>query len=200
MTTTLPPIANQEPAMAFFDPLRDFYQRRHAAQLDRLASGLQLVTERQAVVPGNFFYPGPTITAALVYQDQPAGHIRYGQSPLVDRLYVCYIEVNPAQRLQGLGQAALWRLWCQYQVPLTPLHEVGTAFGFWSTVRQRFAAAGVEVTGDIRTAEQDAEQQRWQHLVPEPEHIRQIRALMASPEWPAIKARLDEEYGPCQEN
>ncbi|KNX78051.1 hypothetical protein DA83_25205 [Pseudomonas sp. 250J] len=186
--------------MALFDPLRDFYQRRQAAQLDRQASGLQLVTERHEAVPGNFFYPGPTITAVLVFQGQPAGHVRYGQSPLADRLYVCHIQINPAQRLQGLGQAALWRLCCQYQVPLTPLQEVGTAFGFWSTVRQRFAAAGVEVTPDIRTAEQDTEQRRWQHLVPEPEHKRQIRALMASPEWPVIKARLEAEYGPCQEN
>ena len=179
--------------MPQFDPIRDFYQPLQAVQLEAQARGLQLVTERQAVVLDNFFYPGPTTTATLVYQGQRVGHVRYGQSPLVDRLYVCYLEVNPAQRLRGLGQAALWRLWCQYQVPLTPLQEVGTAFGFWSTVRQRFAAAGVEVTGDIRTAEQEAEQQRWQHLVPEPEHERSIRKYW---EWVAAERAAGREAGP----
>lgn len=181
--------------MSPFARLRDCLQRRKAVQLDTQSSGLQLVTERHAVVSGNFFYPGPTITAALVYQGQPAGHVRFGQSPLVDRLYICYIEINPAQRLKGLGLATLWRLWQQYQVPLTPMHEVGSSIGFWAKARQRLAGAGVELTEDIRTAEQDAEQQRWQHLVPEPEHERLIRELMASPEWPAIKARFDAESG-----
>lgn len=41
------------------------------------------------------------------------------------------------------------------------------------------------------------EQQRWQHLVPEPEHERLIRELKASPEWPAIKAKMEAEYGLC---
>jgi hypothetical protein len=34
-------------------------------------------------------------------------------------------------------------------------------------VRRRFAAAGVTLTQDLRNEEQDAEQQRRQHLVPE---------------------------------
>ncbi|MFK7608839.1 MULTISPECIES: hypothetical protein [unclassified Pseudomonas] len=56
-----------------------------------------------------------------------------------------------------------------------PLHEVGTAVGFWSKARKRFAAAGVEIKRDIRTAEQEEEKLRWQHLVPESEHERTMR-------------------------
>lgn len=47
--------------------------------------------------------------------------------------------------------------------------------GFWSKARKRFAAAGVEIKRDIRTAEQEEEKLRWQHLVPESEHERTMR-------------------------
>ena len=60
-------------------------------------------------------------------------------------------------------------------VPVVPLHEVGTAVGFWSKARKRFAAAGVEIKRDIRTADQEEEKLRWQHLVPESENERSIR-------------------------
>lgn len=80
------------------------------------------------------------------------------------------------------------------------MHEVGTSIDFWAKVRKRFAAAGVTMTQDVRTADQDGERQRWQHLVPEPEHKRKIRELKASPEWPAIKARMEAEYGICPED
>lgn len=80
---------------------------------------------------------------------------------------------------------------------LATLHEVGSSQGFWSKVERRFVSAGVHLQRDIRTGDQAAEQQCWQHVVPEPEHERLIRELMASPEWPAIKARLDAENGPC---
>lgn len=45
------------------------------------------------------------------------------------------------------------RLWCTHQVPLVPLHEVGTAVEFWNKARKRFAAAGGEIKRDIRTAD-----------------------------------------------
>jgi hypothetical protein len=85
-------------------------------------------------------------------------------------------------------------------MPLATLHEVGTSLGFWSKVERRLAAAGVHLQRDIRTGEQAAEQQRWQHLVPEPEHERLIRELMASPEWPTIKAQMKTEEGPCRQD
>ena len=73
------------------------------------------------------------------------------------------------------------RLCCTHEVPVVPvvpvvpLHEVGTAVGFWSKARKRFAAAGVEIKRDIRTADQEEEKLRWQHLVPESENERSIR-------------------------
>jgi len=178
-----------------FEPLRIFFQRRQAARLDAQAISLQLVTMRSESIRGNFVFPGLDITAAIEQHGQCVGHVVYGVSPLQDRLYISDYKIHDAYRRQGLGMAALWRLNRQHNMPLATLHEVGTSLGFWSKVERRFAAAGVHLQRDIRTGDQATEQQRWQHLVPEPEHERLIRELMASPEWPAIKAQMEAEDG-----
>jgi len=170
------------------------------ALLDAQAIGLQLVTQRSESVCGNFVFPGPDISASVELAGQCVGLINYGVSPLQDRVYISEFRITPNQRRRGLGVATLWRLSQQYQMPLTPMHEVGTSTGFWEKARRRLASAGVELTEDIRTGDQEGEQQRWQHLIPEPEHERLIRELMASPEWPAIKARMDAEHGPCRKD
>lgn len=73
-----------------------------------------------------------------------------------------------------------------------PLHEVGTAVGFWSKARKRFAAAGVEIKRDIRTADQEEEKLRWQHLVPESENERSIRKYW---EWVASEHAAVAQLG-----
>ncbi len=176
--------------MIIFDPLRDFFHRRQATKLTEQASAVQLVIERSESLRGNFVFPGPDITVAIQLDGQRVGRVNYGVSPLNDRVYISDFHISPAHRRRGNGLAALWRLWCQHLVPLTPMHEVGTSTEFWAKARKRFAGAGAELTRDIRTSDQDAEQQRWLHLVPEPEHERLIRELEASPEWPSIKAEL----------
>lgn len=179
--------------MAVFDPLRDFYRRRQAAKFDRLVQGLQIQIEHSKTLQGNFFFPGSTFTATILRDGQPAGHVRYGQSPLKDRVYISDFNVRPEQRRQGVGQGALWRLWCLYQVPLTPMHEVGTSIDFWQKVRRRFAGAGVELTQDIRTGDQNAEQARWKHLIPESEAERSIREYW---EWVAAEHAAGRPAGP----
>ena len=183
--------------MSLFEPLRDYFHRRAAKKLNDRASGVTLVVEGEESTRGCFAFPGTEFVAGIEFDGHHAGRIWYGINPLKDRVYIYELTVDRAYRRQGLATAALWRLWCTHHVPLVPLHEVGTAVGFWSKARKRFAVAGVEVKRDIRTADQDDEQQRWQHLVPEPDHLRKIRELKASPEWPAIKARMEAEYGIC---
>lgn len=181
--------------MTVFDPLRDFFHRRRAAQLTEHASTVQLVVERSESLRGHFVFPGPDISALIQLDGQRVGRINYGVSPLDDRVYISDLHISSAHRRCGIGLTALWRLWSQYQVPLTPMHEVGTSIEFWAKVRKRFAGAGAELTRDIRTSDHDAEQQRWMHLVPEPEHERLIRELKTSPEWPAIEAEMKTRYG-----
>lgn len=182
--------------MSLFEPIRDFFHRRAAKNLNERAADVHLVTEREASTRGRFAYPGTEFVAGIEVDGQRRGRISYGINPLNDRVYIYDLNIEGDYRRRGLATVTLWRLWCTHQVPLVPLHEVGTAVGFWSTARQRFAAAGVEVKRDIRTADQKEEQQRWQHLMPEPEHERLIRKLKASPDWPAIKARLDAGQQP----
>lgn len=193
-------IVDQVRNMPFLDPLRDFYQRRQVAQLDAQAIGLQLVTVRSESVRGNFIFPGLSIKADVVRESQRVGYVEYGLSPLEDRLYISEYKIFDHHRRQGLGQAALWCLYRQHGLAMATMHEVGTSIGFWSKVERRLAAAGVHLQRDIRSDHQPAIMATWAHLVPEAEHERLIRELMASPEWPAIKARMEAEYGPCREN
>lgn len=58
-----------------FEPLRDFFQRRQTALLERHAHGVQLVTTRSAVAPASFFVPAPTVTATIEHQAQAIGEI-----------------------------------------------------------------------------------------------------------------------------
>jgi hypothetical protein len=183
--------------MAIFDPIRDYFHRRQAKTLNEQAHRVHLVNRRQESPWGNFVFPGTDYFDDIEVDGEHVGSIEYGVSPLLDRVYISDFEIFTENHRRGFAQAALWRLWLQYQMPLTPMHEVGTSLGFWAKVRERFAAAGVVLTEDIRTAHQEGEKQRWQHLVPEPEHKRLQRELMASDEWPAIKARWEAEYGPC---
>jgi len=175
---------------------RLFLQRRNITRLDAQAVGLQLSIQHSESTRGHFVFPGLNIVAAIEQEGQKVGWIRYCVSPLNDRVYISEFEVANDQQRRGLGQATLWKLWQQYQVPLSPMHEKGSSIGFWAKARKRFAAAGVELTPNISTAHHSGEQQRWQHLIPEPEFERSMREAMASPEWPAIKARFDAEYGP----
>jgi GNAT superfamily N-acetyltransferase len=186
--------------MPLFDPLRDFFQRRQVARLNALASGLQLVTLRSEALRGNFVFPGLDITAAIEQHGGRVGTLDYGVSPLNDRLYISEFSIDPDYRRRGLGLSALWCLSRQYDLPLASMHEVGTSKGFWAKAEQRLAGAGVHLQRDIRSDHQPAIMATWAHLVPEAEHDRLIRELMVSPEWPAIKARMEAEYGPCRES
>ena len=182
--------------MSFFEQTWDFFHRRAAKNLNERATGVHLVTESEQSTRGCFAFPGTEFVAGIEVDGQLAGRIWYGINPLNDRVYIYELKIGRDYRLRGLATAALWRLWCTHQVPLVPLHEVGTAGGFWSKARKRFAAAGVEIKRDIRTADQEVEKLRWQHLVPELDHLRQIRELKSSPEWPAIEAHIKASEQP----
>ncbi|HHH7388414.1 TPA: GNAT family N-acetyltransferase [Escherichia coli] len=186
--------------MSLFAPLRDFFQRRQVDRLEALATGLQLVTMRSEALRGNFVFPGLDITVAIEQHGQQVGYIEYGVSPLNDRLYISDLQIRQEHQGQGLGLASLWCLSRQYGLPLASMHEVGASKGFWAKAEQRLGGAGVHLQRDIRTGHQPALVASWAHLIPKPEHERLIRELMASPEWPAIKARFDAENGPCRPN
>lgn len=179
--------------MTLFEPLRDFFHRRAAKNLNERAAGVQLVTEREESTRGCFTFPGTEYDADIEVDGQRTGKISYGINPLNDRVYIYDLNIDGDYRRRGLATATLWRLWCAHQVPLVPLHEVGTAVGFWSKARKRFAAAGVDIKRDIRTAEQEEEQRRWQHLVPESENERSIRQYW---EWVASEHAAGRPAGP----
>ena len=179
--------------MDVFEPIRDFFHRRQTKILTERAADVRLVTEREEVCRGCFAFPGTEYDAGIEVDGQHAGKISYGINPLNDRVYIYDLTIMDDSRRRGLATATLWRLWCTHQVPLVPLHEVGTAVGFWSKARKRFAAAGVEIKRDIRTADQEEEKLRWQHLVPESENERSIRKYW---EWVASEHAAGRTAGP----
>lgn len=179
--------------MSLFDPIRDFFHRRNAKNLSERATDVQLVVEGEECTRGCFAFPGTEFVANIEVNGQRAGRIYYGVNPLNDRVYIYDLNIEGDFQRRGLATAALWRLWCNHSVPLVPLHEVGTAVGFWSKARKRFAAAGVEIKRDIRTADQAAEKQRWQHLVPESDNERSIREYWA---WVESEKAAGRPAGP----
>lgn len=184
--------------MSLFEPMRDFFHRRAAKSLNERAGRVHLVNRWQESPRGNFVFPGTDYLDDIEVDGQRVGHVDYGINPLGDRLYINMFEINHAQQRQGIGLGVLWHLWRTHQVPIVPLSQYTSSDGFWERARRRFAAAGAAIGNEIRGGEQmGQEQQRWRHLVPEPEHERLIRELKASPEWPAIKARMETEYGLC---
>lgn len=154
--------------MSLFDPLHDFFHRRAAARLDALASELQLVTQRSESPRGSFVFPGTDYLDNIEVGGHPVGHVDYGLSPLGYRVYINMLEIERAQRGQGIGLAVLWQLWRTHQVQIVPLDQRTSPDVFWYRARWRFAAAGAVLGEELRGDErQILEQQRWQHLVPE---------------------------------
>lgn len=184
--------------MSFFEPVRDFFRRRAEQSMNDTSARVHLVNRRQESPRGNFVFPGTDYLDDIEVDGQRVGHVDYGINPLGDRLYINMLEIVPAQQRQGIGLGVLWHLWLAHRVPIVPLHQYVSSDGFWYRARRRLAAAGAVLEDELRGQEQMAlEQHRWQHLVPEPEHERLIQELKASPEWPAIKAHMEAEYGPC---
>lgn len=179
--------------MSVFDRILNSRQVRNAQTLDDLCTNTRVVIERTESTRGCFAFPGTEFVAGIEVDGQRMGTVEFGINPLNDRVYIYDLTIEGQHRRRGLATAALWRLWCDHQVPLVPLHEVGTAVGFWSKVRRRFAAAGVEIKRDIRTGDQEQEQQRWQHLVPESEVDRSIREYWA---WVASEHAAGRPAGP----
>lgn len=184
--------------MSTFEPIRDYFHRRASKSVNEGAVRVHLVNRRQESPQGNFVFPGIDYLDDIEVDGQRVGYVDYGINPLGDRLYINMFEINPAHQRQGIGLSVLWHLWRTHKVPIVPLSQYTSSDGFWERARRRFATAGAVIGKEIRCGEQMAqEQQRCQHLVPEPEHERLIRELKASREWPAMKAKMEAEYGLC---
>ncbi|NWC90502.1 GNAT family N-acetyltransferase [Pseudomonas reactans] len=165
--------------MSLFEPMRDFFHRRAAKNLNDDSDAVHLVITPTECRRLDFAFPGTEFVAGIEVDGQRVGRVIYGINPLNDRVYIYDLDIDVDHQGRGLATATLWRLWRAHQVPLVPLHEVGTAVGFWAKARRRFAAAGVDIRRDIRTADQEGEKRRWEHLVPESEVDRSIREYWA---------------------
>ncbi|WP_456017464.1 GNAT family N-acetyltransferase, partial [Pseudomonas fluorescens] len=175
-----------------FSKIRGIFSRPQGVFV--IARQIHLVNERTESPPGNFVYPGSDYTDGIEVAGQRVGQVDYGINPLGDRLYINMIEVQPEHRKQGIGLAVLWHLWCTHRLPIVPLDQRTSSDGFWYRARQRLAAAGAVLEAELRGDEQrDLEQQRWQHLVPEPENVCSERKYWA---WVAAEHAAGRPAGP----
>lgn len=180
--------------MSIFEPMHDFFRRRAAKTLNEAAAAVRLVNRRQESPRGNFVFPGTDYLDSIEVDGHRVGQVDYGINPLGDRLYINMIEIDRGQQGQGTGLGVLWHLWCTHQMPMVPLHQYASSDGFWYRARRRLAAAGAVLEDQLRGIEQmEQEQQRWQHLVPEPEHERLIREYW---EWVAAEHAAGRPAGP----
>jgi hypothetical protein len=180
--------------MSFFEPLHDFFHRRAAKNLNEEAPRVRLVNRWQESPRLSFVFPGTDYLDDIEVGGQRVGHVDYGVNPLGDRLYINMLEIEPAQRRQGIGLAVLWHLWCTHRIPIVPLDQRTSSDRFWCRARRRLEAAGAVLGEELRGDEhKELEQQRWQHLVPEPQHERQTRRYW---EWVAAEHAAGRPAGP----
>lgn len=180
--------------MPLLNPLRDFFHRRQVVRLDTLTRDARLVNLRSESPRGNFVFPGTDYLDDIEVDSQRVDHVDYGISPLGDRLYINMIEIERAQRGQGIGLAVLWQLWRTHQVPIVSLDQRTSSDGFWHRARRDFATAGSVMEAEVRGDEQRTlEQQRWQHLVPESVNDRSHRKYW---EWVASEHAAGRHAGP----
>ncbi|SOS30079.1 hypothetical protein PL963_P100096 (plasmid) [Pseudomonas cerasi] len=180
--------------MSFFEPEHDLFRRRAAENLNAAAACVYLVTRRQESLRGSFVFPGTDYWDDIEVGGQRVGHVDYGINPMLDRVYIDMLDIDPAHQLQGIGLGVLWCLWRKHQVPIVPLHQYNTSNGFWSLARHRFAAAGAVIEDQVRTDEErQLAKHRWQHLVPESTHDRSIRKYW---EWVAAEHAAGRPAGP----
>lgn len=187
--------------MATFEPVSDFSQHQAANSLTERLSLLSVQT-RHTTDTQRLQFPFPGTSSLIVAEcgGVRVGHVDYSLNVFKDRVYINKIEIAPEHHRQGYGLALLWHLWQAHQVPIIPLYEYELSYGFWDKARATFKVAGAEILDQLASQdEMDQESARWQHLVSEPEHERLQRELMASDEWPAIKAKWDAEYGPSKD-
>lgn len=158
--------------------------------MNKRSGQVNLVNHWQESLRGKFVFPGINYLDDIEVGGQRVGYVHYGINPLLDRVYINMIKIEPSYQRQGIGLGVLWQLWFTHQVPIVPISQYGTSGGFLSLAGRRFAAAGALIKPELRLCDLHEAKQRWQHLVPELDHLRRIRELKASPEWPATEAYI----------
>ncbi|WP_141440771.1 N-acetyltransferase [Vreelandella titanicae] len=135
---------------------------------------LPVVEVRLSIKEGaqTFVEPNPDFRANILNGSmQEVGTATFGKSPLDDTIYVYQIDVYPQHRRRGYALAFLCWLYNEHQLPITPIHIVGSANGFWHAAC-RLGVGPLVVRDDLRVSEMDEEKARWAHLIPEPEYMR----------------------------
>ncbi|NMZ42857.1 GNAT family N-acetyltransferase [Pseudomonas proteolytica] len=179
--------------MPLFDSIRRFFRGRHGTSVNSRAPHIHLVNQLTESYPGRFVYPGTDFVDDIELDGQRVGYVDYGINPLGDRLYINMLDIEPEHQRQGIGLSVLWTLWSTHQIPIVPLHQYASSDTFWDLARERFAAAGALIEDEIRVNQLDAAKERWQHLVPEPEHERLIREYW---EWVESEKAAGRPAGP----
>jgi hypothetical protein len=77
-------------------------------------------------------------------------------------------EIKTTERRQGYGLQAVLAVAERYDMPVTPVHIVGSAIGFWEAAGRHLALHGRRLTDEVRCSEMDREAAKWAHLRPFP--------------------------------
>lgn len=177
--------------MSLFDQICENSRRRAAEGMNERAAHVQLVNRGQTSHRGSFVFPGISYWDDIEVAGQRVGYIEYGINPLLDRLYINWIEVTKPR--QGIALSTLWKLWTTYQLPIVPIYHYAHMDLYWDLARTQFAAAGALIDDQLQgVSAMKTAKQRWQHLVPESEYertLREHRAWIASEQAPLRTAK-----------
>ncbi len=107
--------------------------------------------------------------SARSIQGAAVGRIRYLLSPIFDRIYIDELHIEPEFHRQGYATSLLVQIvkacsTAGHRLPITALHEFGSASPFWDALRAG-RIPGLNVTRDVRASEWEAEKWRWQAIL-----------------------------------
>lgn len=121
----------------------------------------------------------------------------FGVSPLHDRIYVYEMEVSAGWHKKGYGSAFIAYLQGTYHLPITPIHVLHTAEGFWEKLKRRGRLKGWVITDAMGMADLDEEIKRWAHLEPDIERLKDTIShrlfVLREPYEIAVSRGLDDD-------
>ena len=139
--------------------LRPSFFSKWAAQR-RIARLPEIQLARQANYYMTNTSPNPDWTATIATSAGiRVGTATYAVTPLDDQLWLYGLEIAPAHRRHGYALALLWQLHQAHRLPIHPVHELGTAGGFWHRAR-RLASAGLQVAEALSLADLEEAKKR----------------------------------------
>lgn len=141
--------------------------------------------------------PAPTYQCRIFNEVRAVvGRASFGISPINDRVYLYDITVAQEWRRKRYGTSFLAYLHDTYHLPITPVHIISPALGFWRELRQHAQAEGWVITQELGSDLRDEAAKRWPHLLMYKDRMKEVilhrQSVLQEPYQVATSRGLDD--------